>query len=289
MPTGIKNPSGKPSARGSGIKEVKDVLLAIYHDIKHLVPAQVERFKELASKKYIEAKKKLAGEKILILGPPASGKTTLLRVLQNPEVEGKELEPYHGTEAEAVKTFNCRWKLDPGSGSQIEFKLKVRKTNDVGGEEVTRKDRWGTAIKDVGILVYLFDIKQFLEDASYKKRIKDDFDWLLKNSQKPKINFSLMLVANKVDLYCDRLTFAKFEESQKQTLNDFVDELRNSLKPGIRANVKGIALLSLTDELLRHWTLDNLILGFVGENLKSLYMKAAKQKVGDEVSHNCST
>jgi len=262
----------------------------IYRDFKTQIPARVERFKMIASRTFHEAKNKLCGKTIVILGPPESGKTTLLRVLQNPEVAGKELESYRKTEVDEVKTFNCKWKLDPGSGQQIEFRLKVRKTSDVGGEAYLRENHWGSAIKDAEILIYVFDLMRFLDDTTgiYKERIKHDFDWLLVNSQKPKVNFSMMVVANKADLYCDRKSFAAFEEAHRNTFDGFLNELRSGWKPGIRNNIKGLTVLSLTDQILRHFTFDNLVLGFVGESLRSLYMKT-KDIERDETADICST
>ena len=267
-----------------------DFFSEIYRDFKTKIPAELERFKVNAKLKFLEAKKRLFGKTMVILGPPEAGKSTLIRVLQNPEIAGKELESYRKTEIDAVKTFNCSWKLDPGNGHQIEFRFKVKKTCDVGGETYLRENHWGTAIKDAEILIYVFDLKKFFDDkdGTYKARIRDDFDWLLINSQKPRVNFALMLVANKADLLCDRSTFANFEDSQKQNFEEFIEELRSGWKLGIRTNIKGLTLLSLTDQLLRHLTFDNLILGFVGEDLRSLYIKSKKMEE-NEASNICPT
>lgn len=258
-----------------------DVFEEVYRDFKRAIPAQKDRFMVSVKIKFLEAKRRLLGKTMVILGPPAAGKTTLLRVLQSPEVTGSELQSYRKTEVDEIKSFRCKWKLRVIGEEQIEFRFKVRKTSDVGGESYVRENHWGEAIKEAGILVYVFDIKAFLDDkdGSYKARIKEDFDWLLVNSQKPKINFALMLVANKSDLYCDRSTYAEFENSHKHTVEQFAVELRSTWKEGLRSNIKGVTLLSLTDDILRHLTFDNLILGFIGDDLRSLYLESRSPNV----------
>lgn len=275
MPRPKKNKSIE-KLKGAVTDGLTDVLSEIYRDAKTRIPAQLDRFEVMAKTRFLEAQKKLLGKTMVILGPPAAGKTTLLRVLQKPEVTGSELESYRKTEIDAVKSFKCRWKLDAGGGEQVEFSFKVKKTSDIGGESYVRENHWGKVIEEVEILVYVFDVKTFLDDAdgSYKTRIKEDFDWLLVNSQKPKVNFTLMLVANKADLYCNRLTYAAFEETHQKCLSKFVDELLSSWKAGLRSNIRGVTFLSLTDDILRHFTFDNLMLGFVGDDLRSLYEKS---------------
>ncbi len=253
-----------------------EIIGEVYQDIKKEIPAFVKKFRTVAMRKLIEAQKRLLGETMIILGPPAAGKTTLLRVLQNPLISGKDLASYRKTELDEIEAFKCTWKLDVGGEEQIEFAFKVRKTSDVGGESYVRENHWGGAINGAKILVYVFDAKTFLDDldGSYKARIKEDFDWLLVNSQRPKTNFALLLVANKTDLLCDRYSYEAFERDQKKQFECFVDELRASWKIGFRKNIKGVTLLSLTDDILRQFTLDNLVLGFVGEELRSLFIKS---------------
>ena len=143
---------------------VMDVFAEVYRDFKRAIPAQKDRFMVSVKIKFLEAKRSLFGKTMVILGPPAAGKTTLLRVLQNPDVTGSELQSYRKTEVDEIKSFRCKWKLRVIGEEQIEFRFKVRKTSDVGGESYVRENHWGEAIKEAGILVYVFDIKAFLDD-----------------------------------------------------------------------------------------------------------------------------
>lgn len=271
--------------KNKNLERIKDGLMdvfgQVYRDFKSAIPAQKDRFMVSAKIKFLEVQRSLLGKTMVILGPPAAGKTTLLRVLQNPEVTGRELQSYRKTEVDEIKSFRCKWKIRVVGEEQIEFCFKVRKTSDVGGESYVRENHWGKAIRDAEILVYVFDVKAFLDDkdGGYKTRIKEDFDWLLVNSQKPKINFALILVANKSDLYCDRTTYPEFENSHKENLAKFADELREMWKAGLRSNIKGVTFLSLTDDILRHLTFDNLMLGFIGDDLRSLYVESRSRKV----------
>ena len=139
-----------------------DFFSEVYHDAKRTFPAHMGRFKVSAKLKFCEAKEKLFGKTMVILGPPAAGKTTLLRVLQNPEVTGRELRTYRKTEVDAIGSFRCKWKLRVVGEEQVAFSFKVRKTSDVGGESYVRENHWGNAINEAEILVYVFDVQALL-------------------------------------------------------------------------------------------------------------------------------
>jgi hypothetical protein len=63
--------------------------------------------------------------------------------------------------------------------------------------------------------------------------------------------------------------------SNKGIVDDLVATIQGRWKKGIRNNIKGGIFLSLLDPHLRQFTLDNLVLSFVGETLLGLYRKAS--------------
>ena len=237
---------------------------------------QLPHILNLIRRPLLQAKKRYSGGTMAILGPPKAGKTTFYQVLRNPQIPTKEIEKYQKTERSEVKSFVCKWKVSVSDDYQVDFKFKVRKTIDIGGEEYIREQHWVDAIKDVSVILYVVDIQSiFNKDGIVKDEAQDrvmrDFDWLFNNSQLPKANFALILVLNKIDLVCKRDEFDRFYELYGPRADELVNVLRKRWKPALRNNLKGAAFVSLLDVTLRNWTFNDVILHLVGEDLYELY------------------
>jgi GTPase SAR1 family protein len=270
----------KSKFRREAERTALDVFRQIYEDFKGEFRDLLPKLRGMLVRRFLAAQKKFYGETVVILGPPAAGKTTLFKVLRDPSISPAALRAYKKTEySDPQRAFRCKFKLSVTDDHQVPFDFKVRKTNDVGGELYLRDEKWQQAIRGCKLILYVADASRLLSDNSglhskYRARILSDFDWLLVNSQLPKANFSVLIAANKIDLLCSGAkAYEAFQDARQSDLDELVAEIRSKWKRGLRKNIRGATFLSLTDERLRTYTLDNVILCFMGGNLRDLYRR----------------
>ena len=249
---------------------VIDFLEKVYKDLRDEV---IVKLKEKSHKALLKAQHRLVGQTIAVIGPPAAGKSTFLKVLKDPHADSSELSSYDKTEVQAVGTFPVDFLLSCGD-QQFRFKLKVRKFTDVGGEEYIRNEAWKQVINEAANVVYILDGQIFFDgNSDYRKRILADFEWILQNAQRMQPGFKVVLAVNKIDTLCGVGSYRDFASKSQGSLDAFQQEILNIWPPHLAQNLAPAIFLSLLDPTLRAHTLNELMLSFVGESLRKLVEK----------------
>jgi GTPase SAR1 family protein len=266
-------PMTTPTSKSGLGNEVLDFLKTLWADVKDHVLNEAWAKIQLEIKK---AQKRFSGETIAVLGPPAAGKTTFIKVLQNPNATANELATYNKTELESHNEINVDFKLAVESSQQVRFRFKVRKNSDVGGEQYIRDQHWPKVIKDAAVIIYLVEGPRLLKDdaASYKERILSDFAWILDNSQLLRENFAIVIGFNKVDQLCDRKGYKPFVQNHAGLLDGLKSSITEQWPDHLSGNIKGGIFLSLVDPGLRAFTLNGLISCFVGDELMKFFKQS---------------
>jgi GTPase SAR1 family protein len=240
--------------------------------------------KEFADEKWIKIKleysrlsTQIKGKNISIIGAPATGKTTMLRVLKDPNIELERLLEYKKTEIEKHSAFKVKWNIpinveDPNS--QVSFNFKVKACIDNGGEDYIRDSHWLSNIKDADVIFYLIDYQKLKSEESKKnetERIRNDFNWLGGEVNNLKVNFALVLICNKSDIFCKTLNeFRRFKEEEKEYFEKLVLELISDFPVGYQKNFKEPVFLSLLEKKIRNEQFIYLMKAVMGEQMYKL-------------------
>lgn len=202
---------------------------------------------------------RLYGKQIGVIGPVAAGKTTLLHVLQDPNVQ---IDPMTYEKTTEATTFTDKlfvdWKLPlSGSGSQAEcIRLKIRKPKDVGGESSLRDSQngWIEVCEGSDFLFYLFDASLYEQDGAVARRIRDDMEWVADNGQRLAAGFKIVIFANKIDkIIADDGRKQRFEhdvipaiaELARVSLGDYAGQLAFITPCSLLSNRTRVAAISL--------------------------------------------
>lgn len=254
---------------------IEDVLGVLYKDLKKNVLAQIPRYAKRLEKELKLAQRRIQGQRVSLIGPPAVGKTTMLKVLKDREIERAELENYKKTGAgETYGSFSVNWNVPIPDSTQIEYSFKVAAGIDNGGEDYIREGHWLEAIQGSSIIFYLFDFEKFHNIETRQKeldRILKDFDWIGGHVNSLKANFSLVLVGNKLDLLCSSLReFRKIQNDNQTILNELRNETLNCIPKGYHQNIQSPVLMSLFDKQIRNEQFTDLMLSVIGKDLVKL-------------------
>lgn len=275
----------KMGKSGKGILDgLSDLLGDLYKDLKKEVFSKIPEWKNVVLRELMLAKKKMLDEKVTIIGPPAAGKTSLLKVLKDPNIEKSELEKYKKTESDPYTSFPVKWNVvvEEEPLRQIDFSFKVGAGIDNGGEDYIREGHWLEAMQSSGIIFYLFDFEKFNNQESFAKekgRILKDFDWIAENVNALKANFSLIIMGNKADCFCQTLSeFRKLQKERQDTLEELYQEIMDRMPRGYSKNIKKPVLISLFDKKIRNEQFGDLMLAVMGTSLVDIIKKCNETK-----------
>jgi GTPase SAR1 family protein len=260
----------KSASKGGMGDEALTFFRELWKDVKEKV---LEEAWHRLKKEMYKAQKRFSGETIAVLGPPAAGKTTLLKVLRNVNIPANDLQTYSKTEVDEHDGIDVDFKLSVGSNEQVRFRFKVRKNSDVGGEQYIREHHWPAVIKGAAVVIYILEGPKLLSNdfPKYRERVLSDFDWLLEQSQLLHENFAVVLAFNKVDELCDKKTYKAFARDHSALLEELRSDIRDRWPEHLVPHIKGGIFLSLLDPGLRAFTLNGLVSCFVGDELMNLY------------------
>lgn len=107
---------------------------------------------------------KIVGKSMGILGPQESGKTQLLKTLQN-----KPYEKYEATSTDDYSAFSTEI-----NGRTITF----QHGRDIGGDEKYIKDYYKKFILEKDAIFFVFDVTKYLNDNSYAFDVRARIDFI---------------------------------------------------------------------------------------------------------------
>lgn len=271
--------SGASSGRNSARKAVDNFVYDTLKDVLEFAKKRIvsQNWQKLARSIKL-ANKRYSGQAIAILGPPAAGKTTLLKLLANQHTAEDSLAGYSKTEIEKHSAIPAEFKLHLDSAEPIVFRFKIKKNSDVGGEEYVRDQHWKSVIEGAAIVIYMIDSAQIIQEDSneYRARVVSDFDWIRDNHQSLRVDFSVVIAFNKIDELCAVENYFDFSRENMRYIENLKDDIAKRWPPHLKDHLKGGLFLSVLHPGLRAFTLNALVSCFVGDDLMHLLRGAEK-------------
>lgn len=161
----------------------------------------------------------LKGNKIAVLGPQGSGKTTFLNYLR-----GKE--NYYETNATGKERYEgFSFKLSSGK------EITIKSGEDIGGGDLYR-ELYEDLIKKSDSVVFIFDINKYLSDEEYEKmtnaRMQFVYEKFCSNFNEKEIPRRISIILSHSKNYKeDEAEFFKKIRELKKSKKDYSKILRN--------------------------------------------------------------
>jgi hypothetical protein len=224
------------------IKKKNETIEKIFFWVKDTLADQKDWIFDKSGEFYNFLKKRFIGQDIAFLGPTRAGKTSLIKILMNPNINIMN-EPYQATRSQEIKSVVIHYTI-PMSNLNDEVKtipLKVPIIRDIGGEVSYRDleqstteniDNWESVVKKIQYIYYLFNLNKFLQEKKYKTRVLADMDWIASYNQVYKPGFGLICFGTFLDNVNQKLkdkhggnNFFSVQETLKKSLGDFSNHL----------------------------------------------------------------
>lgn len=244
---------------GSTRAKAAGEIVQLFEKLCDLVGKYKDRLISFSEEAARKIRLRLYGKQIGVIGPVAAGKTTMLHVLKDPNVQIDPMAYEKTTEATAFtdKMF-VEWKLPlSSSGDRAEIiRLKIRKPKDVGGESSLRDSQngWIEVCQGSDFLFYLFDASQYEHDGAVANRIRADMEWIADNGQQLAPGFKVVMFANKMDKFVDNEprkktfeheTIPSIAELARDALGDYSDQFAFITPCSLLSNRVRVAAISL--------------------------------------------
>ena len=241
------------------MKAAKDFgqLVEIFDRIWQKISKYKDDIIVFTSEIYRIMKLRLYGKSISVIGPVAAGKTTLLNILNNPDVAIDPMNYEKTTDPNIfAEKIIIEWKLpiDDNEYKKETIKLKIRKPKDVGGEMSIRdsEDGWKDVCINSDFLFYLFDASKFGNDDTTEIRISEDFKWIAEHAQSYAPGFQIVIFANKMDkIDIDKREkwieqeIPKIEKISKKSLGPYLNHLALITPCSLLSNITRTNSISL--------------------------------------------
>jgi hypothetical protein len=239
----------KPTQGGSmAIKKdkIEDIgtIVKIFDDIVQILGKYKDKAIHFSEETIRKISLRFNGRTIGIIGPRAAGKTTMLRILQDPSLQIDPAEEYiaTGDASNIARSIVINWKLHVDNlsskkkNSEYHIKMKMKKPKDVGGEESYREseDGWIDVCTDANYLFYIMDADSFELNDKAKERLVNDFEWIANHAQKFAPGFEIIIFTNKMDKIRDRLHLSDWSELktwEEENIPSIERYAKNSLGP----------------------------------------------------------
>jgi len=190
-----------------------------------------------------DLKKYWSSKTLIVLGPTASGKDSLLNRLQK---KSAVTDHSQTRGVEEVNKYKLSWPID---GNTIE--INAAPSLNVGGEIDQRERYWKDACEPCDVIFYLVDAEKFKNNKeACLKRFKDDLKWIVSNSQFFKKDFKLTIILNKIDLIMDDNLPDEENDKNVSVAISEITEISKKILSIISSRLVGVFPLSTTNDYL---------------------------------------
>lgn len=164
---------------------------------------------------------RLKGNSIAILGPQGCGKTSLYRILQNRRYDRVK---DGGTSVEEYNSFKS---------NIVNKNVHIEGGKDIGGSRDYVPTYYKQMINEKDIIIFLFDINEYLSDVDYANDVHDrlDFIWpkLKAKYGSDDVKSKYALIGTHYDLVPKEKSKKAYEElSHRFNREEFVGMLKNN-------------------------------------------------------------
>lgn len=145
---------------------------------------------------------KTSGKKLAIVGMQEAGKSTLYNMLRTGE-PGEHLP----TTIEEIAEFKVK-----------DRDIKIKKGKDIGGGPEFIMPYYEDLIRDNEIIIFIFNVSEYLNDISYQRNTKDRLDFIYRKSKEynKKMN-NLVMIASHIDILSS--------DKQKTAVNEILNSI----------------------------------------------------------------